>query len=96
MVHAASELMSLTPLTWPTRLPKVRRLVPAMPRPQRGLVAMSSMLPSDGMTDARSLFFRSLWRWPMTCRSSVSTSALHCAALQRSIMRTIASRSRIM
>ncbi len=44
LVHAASELMSLTPLTCPTRLRKVWRLVPAMPRHQRGLVARLSRL----------------------------------------------------
>ncbi|MDT4856830.1 hypothetical protein FQZ97_912330 [compost metagenome] len=96
LVHEASELMSLTPFTWPTRLRKVWRRVPIMPSTQRGLVAMLTMLPSDGITEARILFFRSLWRWPITCRSSVSTSALHLATLQRSIMRAMASRSRIM
>ncbi len=96
LVQAASDLTSLTPLTWPTRLRNVCRRVPIMPSTQRGLVMMFSALPSDGMTEARSLFFRSLWRWPMTCRSSVSTIALHFASLQRWIMRAIASRSRIM
>ena len=62
LVQEASELMSLTPFTWPTRLRKVWRRVPIMPSTQRGLVAIFKMLPRDGITEARILFFRSLWR----------------------------------
>jgi len=57
---------------------------------------MSIRLPSDGMTEARMLFLMSLWRWPITCKSSVSTSALQPAARVRSIMADMAERSRIM
>ena len=96
LVQAESERMSLTPLTWPTRLRKVWRLVPSMPRHQPGLVARLTMLRRVGRGGAVRPFFRSLWRWPITCRSSVSTSALHRAARARSIMRAMASRSRIM
>ena len=96
LVQAASELMSLTPFTCPTRLRKVWRRVPAMPRHQRGLVIRLMMLRSVGLGGAVRPFFRSLWRWPITCRSSVSTRALHLASLARWIMRAMASRSRIM
>ena len=41
-------VMLVTSLTWPTRLPKVWRRVPAMPRHQRGLVIRLMMLASVG------------------------------------------------
>ena len=44
-------------------------------RHQRGLVARLIMLASVGFGGADRPFFRSLWRWPRICRSSVSTSA---------------------
>ena len=96
LVQAASELMSLTFLTWPIRLPKLRRDVPAMPMHQRGLVSRLRMLRKVGLGGALKPFLMSLWRWPITCKSRVSTKALHWATLQRSIMRAMASRSRIM
>ena len=37
----------------------------------------------------------SQWRWPSTCRSTVSTSALHFAAAARSISDLMKPRSRI-
>ena len=94
-VHSDSEPMFSTPLTWPTMLPNWRRGVPSMPRPQRGLVIMFRMLGSVSLGGADRPFFRSLWRWPMICRSSVSTSAEQLAALARSIRRSMKSRSRI-
>ena len=96
LVQEARDFMLVTALTWPTRLPKVWRLVPAMPRHQRGLVIRLMMLAMVGRGGADKPFLRSLWRWPITCRSSVSTMALTLAALQRSIIRAMASRSRIM
>ncbi len=94
-VHSDSEPMSSTPLTCPTMLPKPRRRVPSMPSAQRGLVAMFSRLARVGRGGAERPFFRSLWRWPMICRSRVSTSASQPAALARSIRRSMKSRSRI-
>ena len=76
------------PSTWPTMLPKLRRLVPSMPRHQRGLVIRLRRLASVGFGGADRPFLMSLWRWPRICRSSVSTSALHLAALARSIRRS--------
>src|SRR5574344_905816 len=96
LVHAANEPMSDTPFTWPTRLRKVRRCVAAMPRHQRGLVMRLRMFFSVGWGGAVRPFLMSLWRWPITCKSSVSTKALQRASLARWIMRAMASRSRIM
>ena len=96
LVQAASDFMSLTACTWPTKLPKVWRRVPAMPRHQRGLVNRLRMVLSVGLGGAVRPFFRSLWRWPITCKSKVSTSALQPALRTRSIMFTMAWRSRIM
>ncbi len=87
--------MLSTPFTWPTMLPNWRRGVPSMPRPQRGLVIMFSMLGIVSLGGADRPFFRSLWRCPMICRSSVRTSAEQLAALARSIRRSMKSRSRI-
>ena len=72
-----------------------RRFVPAMPRHQRGLVSRLIMLASVGFGGAERPFFRSLCRWPRICRSSVSTSASHFAALARSMSLSMKSRSRI-
>ena len=83
LVHEAREFMSDTPFTCPTRLRKVWRRVPAMPKHQRGLVIRLMMLASVGRGGAVRPFLMSLWRWPMTCKSSVSTRALHLASLAR-------------
>ena len=57
----------------------------AMLSAQAGLVAMSITF-RGGSPAARVRPFRtSQWRWPSTCRSMVSTSALHFAAAARSI-----------
>ena len=84
-----SDDMSPTPLAWPTMLPNVRRLVPSMPRHQRGLVARLMRLASVGLGGDDRPFLMSLWRWPRICRSSVSCSAEHPAALARSIRRSM-------
>ena len=47
------------------------------------------MLGSVSLGGALRPFFRSLWRCPRICRSSVSTSAPHLAALARSIRRSM-------
>ena len=79
--------MSSTPLTWPTMLPNCAAWCRACARHQRGLVARLTRLASVGLGGADRPFLRSLWRWPRICRSSVSTSAQHFAALARSIRR---------
>ncbi|CFN63728.1 Uncharacterised protein [Bordetella pertussis] len=94
-VQDDSDDRSVTPLAWPTMLPKVRRRVPSMPRHQRGLNARSIRLRSVGLGGADKPFLMSLWRWPRICRSSVSTSAEHPAALARSIRLPTNSRSRM-
>ena len=73
------------PFTWPARLPKVLRLPLRIESAQAGLVAMSIRFLSliSGGTD--SPLRMSQWRWPSTCRSTVSMSALHLAAAARSI-----------
>ena len=96
LVHTASDVMSLTASTWPTKLPKLWRLVPAMPKHQRGFIIRLMMLAIVGRGGAVRPFFKSLWRWPITCKSSVSTSALQRAARARSIILAMALRSRIM
>ncbi len=95
-VQAKSDAGSPTLSTWPTMLPKLRRLVPSMARHQRGLVIRLTMLARVGLGGAVRPFFRSLWRWPRICRSSVSTSALHLAARARSNSRSMKARSRSM
>ena len=76
-------------------LPKLRRLVPSMPRHQRGLVARLMRLAMVGLGGAERPFLMSLWRWPRICKSSVSCSAEQLAALARSMRRLMKSRSRI-
>ena len=94
-VHDDSDDKSPTPLAWPTMLPKLRRLVPSMPRHQRGLVARLMRLAMVGLGGAERPFLMSLWRWPRICKSSVSCSAEQLAALARSMRRLMKSRSRI-
>src|SRR3546814_17524354 len=53
---------SLTPLAWPTMLPKLRRLVPSMFRHQRGLVARLMRLARVGLGGVDKTFLMSLWR----------------------------------
>ena len=94
--QADTEPRSLEPGKWPAMLPKLRLLAPKMPFTQPGLVAMSMMFLSlkiSGGTDMP--FLMSWWRWPITCRSTVSTSALHLAAMARSISAFTKPRSRI-
>jgi len=95
-VHSLRDPMFSTPLTWPTMLPNWRRLVPSMPNAQRGLVAILSRLAIVSLGGADRPFFRSLWRWPRICKSSVMTRAEQPAALARSIRRAMKSRSFIM
>ena len=94
-VHSLKLPMLDTPFTCPTMLPNSRRRVPAIPRHQRGLVAMLIMLARVSLGGADSPFFKSLCRCPSTCKSSVSTRAEQLAALARSINRSMKSRSRI-
>ena len=84
--RVAVELRSFAPCRWPMMLPKSRRLARAMLISQRGFDAKSMMFFSRirfGGTDRP--FLMSMWRWPRICRSTVSTSALHLAAIARSI-----------
>ena len=91
----ASELMFSMPFTWPARLPKVLRLPLRMDSAQAGLVAMSMMFLSLISGGTVSPLRTSLWRWPSTCRSTVSISALHFAAAARWISSRMKPRSRI-
>ena len=85
--------MSSVPLRWPTRLPKVRRLPRSTPATQAGLLAKSTSFDSDHSGGTVMPFLMSAWRWPITCRSTVSTSALHFAAMARSISALMKPRS---
>ena len=60
---------------------------------QAGLVAMSMRLLSLISGGTVRPFVMSRWRWPSTCRSTVSTSALHLAAAARSISARMKPRS---
>ena len=46
-VHSDSLVRSSVPLTWPTMLPKLRRLPRSTPATHAGLVAKSSSFDSD-------------------------------------------------
>ncbi len=92
-VQDDSELMSETLFAWPTMLPKWRRGVRSMFMHQRGLVARFIRFGMVSFGGAVMPLRTSLWRWPSTCRSSVSTSAEQLAALARSIRRLMKSRS---
>ena len=94
-VQLISELRSPTPLAWPTILPKLRRFVPSIPKPHCGLVARLSRFFTVSRGGAVRSFFRSLWRWPRICRSSVRTSAEQFAAFARAIIPATKSSSRI-
>ena len=89
--HDPNEDKSLTPLAWPTMLPKLCRLVRAMPAAQRHLVAMSMILAIVGLGGAERPFFKSLCLWPMICKSSVRTKAEQFALRARS--RALATKS---
>ncbi len=84
-VQDESEERSETFLAWPTMLPKVRRFVCSMSRHQKGRVAICQMCFGVNFGGAERPLRRSLWRWPRICRSAVSTSAEHFAALARLI-----------
>ena len=94
-VQDCSEARPSTPLAWPTMLRKVRRSVRSMLMHQRGRIAMSIMLAIVILGGADSPLRKSLWRWPRICRSSVSTSAEHFAALARSMRFSTKSLSRM-
>src|SRR5258707_14520446 len=82
-VHAASELMLVVSFTWPERLPKVLLLPFRIDQAQAGLVMISrtflSLISGGTVKPLRT----STWRWPSTCKSTVSISALHFAAAAR-------------
>src|SRR5450830_899077 len=69
-------------LTWPTKLPNVLRPVNAR-NAQAGFVARSMILASVNFGGTDMPFFKSLWRCPKICKSSVSTNAEHLAVLAR-------------
>ena len=94
--HADGELMLLTDCTCPTKFPNVRRYVRAMPQHQLSLDVRLRIFPTVGVGGTVMPFLRSLWRCAGTCRSTVTINAEHLATLQRAIIRTMASRSRIM
>ena len=78
-----SLVISDTPSTWPTILPKERRGVPSIPRHQRGRIAISTIFLKVSFGGVVSPFLISLWRCPRICRSRVSMRAEHSAALAR-------------
>ena len=92
-IQCRSAVMSSVPLRWPTRLPKVRRLPRSTPATQAGLLAKSTSFDSDHSGGTVMPFLMSAWRCPITCRSTVSTSALHFAAMARSISALMKPRS---
>ena len=94
-VHWASERTPSMPFTWPARLPKVLRLPLRIESAQAGLVAMSMRFLSLISGGTLSPLRMSQWRWPSTCRSTVSMSALHPAAAARSISSRMKPRSRM-
>jgi RND family efflux transporter MFP subunit len=53
------------------------------PATQAGLLAISISFDSDHSGGTVMPFLMSAWRWPITWRSTVSTSALHLAAIAR-------------
>ena len=77
---AESEMTFSMPFTWPARLPKVLRLPIRMLQAQAGLLAISMMFLTRISGGTVMPFLMSRWRWPSTCKSTVSTSALHLAA----------------
>ena len=78
-----------------SRLPKLFRLLVMMFSAQPGFRRMSNAVPQVSFGGTASPFFRSRWRCPWICRSSVSTSAAQRAALARSMSDAAKPRSRI-
>ena len=76
-------------------LRKVRRGVASMPKDHCGFSIMSRMFGRVSLGGVVSPFFRSLWRWPMICRSSVRTRAEQFALRARSIRASTKSSSRM-
>ena len=95
LVHCDSTLMPFMPLTWPSRLPKVLRLPLRMRQAQDGLRRDVEQIAEGELRRHRHAVADVRWRWPSTCRSTVSTSALHFAALARSINSRMKPRSRM-
>ena len=83
-IHWPSDFTPVMPFTKPSRLPKLLRLPRSTLSAQSGLVAISKRLASVIRGGTVMPFLMSRWRWPCTCRSTVSTSALHFAAIARS------------
>ena len=83
--HSASVLISLEPPIRPTRLPKVRRLPKSTLPVHEGLVIRSKALRRVSRGGMVSPLRGSRCRCPSTCKSRVSTSAEHWAAIARSM-----------
>ena len=96
LVQDGSDFMSLTSLTWPTRLPKLCRLVPSMPRTPAWLGHEIDDVGEVGRGGAVRPFSGLCGAGPITCRSSVSERTAPGGFRAFWIMRTMASRSRIM
>ena len=92
-VQDAREVISATPVTWPTILPKLRRLVLDICQHHSGRRARSRMLSRVGLGGVLKPFLMSLWRCPMTWRSKVNTKAEQPASFARPMSRRIKSRS---
>jgi len=93
LIQTDSAVMSSVPFKCPIRLPKLRRLPRSTPDTQAGLVAKSTSFDSVHSGGTVMPFLMSWWRCPITCRSTVKTSALHFAAIARSISALMKPRS---
>ncbi len=94
-IHCDSVVRLSAPGTRSARLPKEWRLPISTLAAQTGLVATSMALARVSLGGTDSPFLMSIWRWPWICRSSVSTSAEHFAALARSTSEAEKPRSRM-
>src|SRR6185312_2666794 len=92
-VHSDSLVRSSVPWTWPTMLPKLRRLPRITPATHDGLLAKSSRFDSDHSGGNDMPFLLSWWRCPITCQSTVSTRDEHFAAIARSLSALMKPRS---
>ena len=94
-IHCPSVVRLFASGMRPSRLPKLLRRPESTFNTQPGLAITSNMVPSVSLGGTVRPFFRSMWRCPWICRSSVSISAEHFAAFARSMREAAKTRSRI-
>src|SRR6266851_5478089 len=94
-IHCESVVRLLAFGMRPSRLPNDLRFPLRTFNAQDGFFSTSRKVPRVRRGGTARPFFRSWWRWPWTCRSRVSTSAEHFAALARSMSEAAKQRSRI-